>query len=102
VVPDHTPDSNPHKFRAVRQNEIPKGREGKHKKIIEQLLRRIDQLAPDTALKVPLDALPDKKANIRSALNRATRKRGLEVATSSNSMNLYIWKVTGKSGRMAS
>ncbi len=93
---DHTTHSAPLRFQAVRQIDVPKGRVGKHKKIVEQLLRHIDQLAADTALKVPLAALPDTKANIRAALNCVTHKKGLAVATSSDSNHLYVWKVTGK------
>jgi hypothetical protein len=36
--------------------------------------------------------LPDSKENIRSALNRATHQKGIEVATSSDTEFLYIWK----------
>jgi hypothetical protein len=97
VVRDPTADSTPFKFQLVRQNEVPKGREGKHKKIVEQLMLQIDQLAPGAALKVPLASLTATKANIRAALNRAAHKRQITVATSSDSSNLYIWRVTGKS-----
>ncbi len=82
----------PMKFQSIHQNDVPKGRDGKHKSIVTQLLSDIDQLEPDTALKVPLSALPDTKENIRSALNRATNQRGIEVATSSDANYLYIWK----------
>jgi len=97
VVRSHTPDSIALKIQEVRQNEVPKGREGKHKKIIDEILCHIEKLAPGTALKVPLDGLPAAKANIRAALNRAVHKNGLSVATSSDSSNLYIWKVAGGS-----
>jgi hypothetical protein len=97
VVRSHTADSSPLRLQEVRQNEVPKGREGKYKKIIDQILRRVDQLAPGAALKIPLAEIPAPKANIRAALNRGTHKRGLSVATSSDSSNLYIWKVPGKS-----
>ncbi len=97
MAPDRTTHSAPLRFLAIRQNEVPRGRDGKHKKIVERLLRHIDQLDPNTALKVPLAALPDTKANIRAALNRVTHKKGLAVATSSDSSHLYVWKVTGKS-----
>jgi hypothetical protein len=40
-----------------------------------------------------LTALPDSKENIRSALNRASHQKGIEVATSSDAEYLYIWKV---------
>ncbi|MFZ0747464.1 MAG: hypothetical protein WAM85_23880, partial [Terracidiphilus sp.] len=75
----------------------PKGRDGKHKEIVSQLLSDIEQLAAGNALKVPLSALPDTKVNIRSALNRATRQRGIMVGTSSDTEYLYIWKVEPES-----
>ena len=87
----------PMKFQAIQQLDVPKGRDGKHKKIVTQLLSDIEQLSPGTALKVPLSALPDTKENIRSALNRATRQKGVEVATSSDEDHLYIWKVEPES-----
>ena len=85
------------KFESIPQLEVPKGRDGKHKKIVEQLLSDIDQLALGSALRVPLGALPDSKENIRAALNRATRQRGIDVATSSDEGHLYIWKVNPES-----
>jgi hypothetical protein len=87
----------PMKFQSILQLDVPKGRDGKHKKIVSQLLSDIDQLTAGTALRVPLSALPDSKENIRSALNRATRQKGIEVATSSDEEHLYIWKVEPES-----
>ncbi len=80
-------------FESIQQADVPKGRDGKHKRIVTRLLREIAQLRPGSALKVPLEALPDSKENIRAALNRATRLRGVEVATSSDAEHLYVWKV---------
>ena len=82
-----------HSFQAILQHDVPKGRDGKHKRIVTRLLADIDRLKPRTALKVPLTALPDSKENIRSALNRASHQKGIEVATSSDAEFLYIWKV---------
>ncbi|HEY1902295.1 MAG TPA: hypothetical protein VGG56_07700 [Terracidiphilus sp.] len=92
-------DSNsvPAKFDSILQLDVPKGRDGKHKKIVTQLLSDINQLAIGSALKVPLSALPDTKENIRAALNRATRQKGIEVATSSDEEHLYVWKVEADS-----
>ncbi len=81
------------RFKSVLQVDVPKGRDGKHKHIVMQLLSDIDQLAAGSALKIPLSALPDSKENIRSALNRVTRERGMDVATSSDGEFLYVWKV---------
>ena len=85
------------KFESISQLEVPKGRDGKHKQIVTQLLSDIEKLASGSALKIPLDALPDSKENIRAALNRATRQRGIDVATSSDEEHLYIWKISPES-----
>lgn len=79
-------------FQSILQLDVPKGRDGKHKKIVTRLLSDIEQLPKGSALKVPLTALPDSKENIRSALNRATHQKGISVATSSDIEFLYIWK----------
>lgn len=83
-------------FQAIQQEDVPRGRDGKHKRIVMRLLADIEQLKPGTALKVPLAALPDTKENIRSALNRATRQRGIVVSTSSDDGHLYVWKTDPK------
>jgi hypothetical protein len=80
------------KYQSIQQSDVPKGRDGKHKKVITQLLHDIEQLEADHALKIPLSSLPDSKENIRSALNRATHQRGITVSTSSDADYLYIWK----------
>ena len=81
------------RFKSILQMDVPKGRDGKHKQIVLQLLSDLEQLESGSALKIPLAELPDSKENIRSALNRATRQRGVEVATSSDANHLYVWKV---------
>ena len=81
-------------FESVLQADVPKGRDGKHKRIITQLLADIDKLDGLSALKVPLTELPDTKENIRAALSRAAQQRKLAIATSSNSEFLFIWKIT--------
>ena len=93
VGSDSESNSTTMRFESIFQVDVPKGRDGKHKQIVTQLLSDIDQLAVGSALKIPLADLPDTKENIRSALNRATNFRGLEVATSSDAEYLYVWKV---------
>jgi|SRR5579863_4870900 hypothetical protein len=93
-----TETQNPQpRFQSILQHDVPKGRDGKHKQIVVQLLSDLERLESGSALKIPLDELPDSKENIRSALNRATRQRGMEVATSSDSDHLYVWKVEPES-----
>jgi TusA-related sulfurtransferase len=81
------------KFESMLQADVPKGRDGKHKRIIMQLLSDIAHLSPGSALKVPLTQLPDTKENIRAALSRAARMQNLKIATSSNEEFLYVWKI---------
>jgi hypothetical protein len=80
------------KFESVLQVNVPKGRDGKHKEIITQLLSDIAQLALGSALKIPLAQLPDTKENVRSALSRAARQQKINLATSSNDEFLFVWK----------
>ena len=46
-----------------------------------------------SAIKIPLADLAESKEKVRSALNRATRKAGLTVATASDASFLYVWNV---------
>lgn len=84
-----TPDAL--KFENIAQVEVPHGRNGKHKQIVTDLLEQMALLGKGRALKVRLTQLPDTKENIRSALNRATRQRGLNFATATDANYLYIW-----------
>lgn len=81
-------------FKTVAQLDVPKSRNGKHKEIVNTILRDLDQLKEGAAIKVPLADLGDSKENVRSALNRATRKGRLNVATASDEDFLYVWNVS--------
>jgi len=89
-------DATQPKLEAIRRNQVPKGRKEKHKGIVDRLLQELDRLPRGDTLRVPLASLPAQKANIRSALNRAGHKIGLNVATSSDAENLYLWKTNGE------
>jgi hypothetical protein len=91
------PASPAMRFASVLQAEVPKGRDGKHKQIITQLLSDIAQLDLGSALKIPLSELPDTKENIRSALSRAANQQHISIATSSNEDFLFVWKTDPKS-----
>ena len=81
-------------FKSIAQADVPQGRNGKHKEIVTRILSDLDQVQPGVALKVPLAALAESKENVRSALNRATHKRGQTVATASDDEFLYVWNET--------
>ena len=84
----------PMHFKTMVQSDVPKGREGKHKLIVSTILKDLDRLGADSALKVPLAELVQSKEKVRSALNRATRKAGRRVATASDASFLYVWNVS--------
>ena len=78
-------------FTGMPQADVPQGRNGKHKAIVTKILSDLDQVKSGIALKVPLAELSDSKEKVRSALNRATRKSGRNVATASDGTFLYVW-----------
>jgi hypothetical protein len=86
------------RFKTMAMVDVPRSRNGKHKKIITAILRDLDGLGEGAAFKVPLDELGDSKENVRSALNRATRKASREVATATDASFLYVWNVTKAEG----
>ncbi|HET6199216.1 MAG TPA: hypothetical protein VFD93_02665 [Candidatus Acidoferrales bacterium] len=85
VVPMH--------FKTMVQADVPQGRNGRHKEIVSIILKDLDRINDGSALKVPLADLADGKEKVRSALNRATRKAGRNVATASDGIFLYVWNV---------
>jgi hypothetical protein len=81
-------------FKTMVQADVPQGRDGKHKLIVTTILKDLDNLKAGSALKVPLADLVLSKEKVRSALNRATRKAGRQVATASDATFLYVWNVS--------
>ena len=81
----------PMNFKTMAQVDVPQGRNGKHKQVVTKILSDLDRVPDGSALKVPLAALAESKEKVRSALNRATRKNGHEVATASDDTYLYVW-----------
>jgi hypothetical protein len=79
-------------FASMAQIDVPNGRNGKHKEIVTRILSDLDQIKEGSAVKVPLAELAESKEKVRSALNRASRKRGDRVvATASDDTYLYVW-----------
>lgn len=81
----------PMNFKTMAQGDVPQGRQGKHKQIVTKILSDLDQVKDGIALKVPLVDLAESKEKVRSALNRATRKAGRNVATATDAEFLYVW-----------
>jgi hypothetical protein len=73
--------------------DIPHGRKGKHDLIVSRIIGDLEKLDSETAILVPLDGLDgEKMANVRSALNRATKDKKMSVATSTDEKYFYVWR----------
>ena len=81
------------RFKTMQQKDVPKGRNGKHKRIITDIVDDLDDLKDGSAISIPLSELADGKAKVRSALSRAAKKAGRKVGTSADVDNLYIWNI---------
>ena len=80
-------------YGTVPLGQLPRGRKGKHHKLVNDILADLGSLPAGSALKVPFHKLKGEKlTNVRSAINRATRAHGLNVTTSTDDANIYIWK----------
>ena len=90
------PASKRKNFESISQVDLPSGRKGKHHSLLVKVLNDLDELAEGRAMKIPLADFPGSVADIRSAISRATKKKDLEVATSSDDEFFYVWKANGK------
>ena len=80
-------------YSAVDQSDVPKGRKGKHRKAVADILSDLSKLNSQQAVKIPLSGLNgEKMQNLRSALNRVTRQKNIPVVTSSAEKFLYVWR----------
>jgi hypothetical protein len=75
---------------------VPHSRNGKHKELMAGILSDLETLQAGMAMKIPLKGLGFTKEKIRSALNRATAKMDINVATASDATYLYVWKTDEK------
>jgi hypothetical protein len=86
-------NNKPMNFASRLIASIPHGRRGKHDLIVSQIMGDLERVDMDTAILVPLDGLDgEKMANVRSALNRATKERKMSVATSTDEKYFYVWR----------
>jgi len=101
-MPSPAPKKAHLNFKTMTQSDVPQGRKGKHRAVVVAILDDLKQLKDGGALKVPLAELAESKANVRAALNRASRKAKLKVATASDANFLYVWNTNGKTSVDAS
>lgn len=85
-------------FESILQVDLPSGRKGKHHSLLLQVLEDLDELQDGRAIRIPLSVCGGSVADIRAAIFRATNKRDLEIATSSDDEFFYVWKPAPRSG----
>jgi len=81
-------------FASISQVDLPSGRKGKHHLLLVQVIEDLEHLDDGRAMRIPLAEFGGSVADIRAAIFRATKKRKLQVATSSDDEFFYVWKPT--------
>ena len=88
------------KFARIALDELRQGRRGKHDELMRTILGELTSLPEGEALVIPLSDVKDVSVSeLRAAIARATASRHLQVATSSDNANFYLWKRTKKTAR---
>lgn len=78
------------KVERVPLSSLVRKRRGKHYDLMKQVLKELAELPNESALKVPLGSYSAK--DLRSAVSRAASSQRIEIASTSDRENLYVWK----------
>ncbi len=79
-------------FGSISQQDLPSGRKGKHFIFLAQVLQDLESLETGRAMKIPLAEFTGTVSDMRSAISRATKKKNIEVLTSSDDDFFYVWR----------
>jgi len=80
-------------YERVLLSELRRGRRGKHHKLLQGILKDLEELPDNSAMKIPLRSLHGVSlANLRAAVNRATSSRHVGIVTYSDGEMFYIWR----------
>jgi hypothetical protein len=67
-------------------------RSGKHSEIVSKILSDLENLDASHALKIDLAQAGKKKADLRSALHRAAKRKNLVLQTTSDDKHLFVFQ----------
>jgi hypothetical protein len=81
------------KYERVVLADIRRSRRGKHHDLVAGIFQELESLPAGSAIKIPLAEVDGTtRANLRSAVHRASTSRGQGIETLSDEENFYIWK----------
>jgi hypothetical protein len=93
---DKEPSDQRHRhpnFNRAAISGLKKSRKGKHHGLMLKVIEDLRHSEPGFAVEIPLAEASDTGVlNLRSAILRASAKEGLEINTSSDDKNFYVWK----------
>jgi hypothetical protein len=78
------------KIESVPFSSLKRKRRSKHSELMQQVLNELVGLSGESALKVPLGNTSAK--DLRSAVVRAATSQNIQISSSSDNENLYVWK----------
>jgi hypothetical protein len=79
-------------FPSVPLAEAVESRTSRHGKITSEILSDLEKLDELSAIKVNVSEIGETKADLRSALHRAAKKRKTNLATTSDEKHLYVFR----------
>lgn len=92
-MPQKKTEKREAKYNTVNVSSVRGHRRGKHHSLVESVILDLEVLPGGQAIKVPLAEINGVTlADLRSAVHRATVAKRLNVETSSDNENFYIWK----------
>ena len=90
-------DGSPLKYKRVPSADLKSSRQGRHHELMVGIPNDLVTLPIGSAIQIPLNEVGGLSvAKLRSAVMRATAKKGISIESSSDKKNFYIWKSKAK------